>query len=177
MNGGMLWLLGGSIAGGLFGSNTRENGVSAVVSVRDDVQYYRRKMEGVPGGMAQANRPRQHLESRGVEGSRTYLTALCDVVSQQQEKCRKEAVLSPSSRFQCLSALSIKDSHCHSRFFSLNIPAKYGRPRSHLEHLHPSSHPDSFSRPFSHYLDQEIPKHSFGQSVPEIRVFLNNRLL
>lgn len=37
------WLLGGAIAEGLLGV-MRENGVSVVTSVRDDVQYYRRKM-------------------------------------------------------------------------------------------------------------------------------------
>lgn len=51
MNRGMLWLLGGSIAEGLLGV-IRENEVSVVTSVRDDVQYYRRKMGVVPGGMA-----------------------------------------------------------------------------------------------------------------------------
>lgn len=76
MNGGMPWLLGGSIAEGLSGSNTRRNGVSAVTSVRDEVQYYRRIMGVVTGGMAQANRPRQYVENRGVEGSRTYLNTL-----------------------------------------------------------------------------------------------------
>lgn len=74
--GGTLWLLGGSRAEGLSGGNTRGNGVSAVTSVRVEVQYCKRKMGVVPGRMTKANRPRQCPESRRVKGLRTCLTAL-----------------------------------------------------------------------------------------------------